>query len=235
VATRRTRRADPLTLTQLIQRVRRSIGDIVDDATPGTGDRRWEDVVIVDAINDMMAEMYQELQTTPDNVLDPQTIVYTGGAQSIDLQNLLPAFAVYAVYEERDGGGAPNLLRYVGALDIARYRTDDESIGRGTERVWSFRDNDLFIRPIPGGNVTLTVITVGRPFSMDAAAPADFHPYPVVHEELMVLGAANRLQYPNDQLPVGRQGHYQRLWIKWVQDCERYQGPKFPVDSRRFR
>lgn len=223
------------TLDNLLLRVRRAVGDIVDDDTPAAGDRKWEDSVIVDAINDMMAEMYQELFQNPDQVLVPVSVTYTANAESEEFgpSDDATAYAIYGVYEVSQG--RPTLLRHVDYLNIERYRTDGSEPSPNTERVWSQLDNDIVLRPIPTSTVTLTIVVIGAPFGLDAGDTTDQHPFPVVHEELLVLGAANRLQYPNDQLPIGRQQHYNRLWMKWQQDCDRYQGPRFPANTRRFR
>lgn len=215
-------------------RVRRAIGDIVDDAVPAAGDRKWENEPIVDALNDMMAEMYQEFFQNPDQVIQTASLAYTSGSAEVELAgNEASTYPIYGIYETLNN--RPTLLRHVDYLSLERYRTDGVEPSPDTERVWAQRDEYIALRPIPTSDVTLTLVVIGSPFGMDATVGADQHPFPVVHEELLVLGAANRLQYPNDQLPIGRQQHYNRLWMKWQQDADRYQGPRFPTETRRFR
>jgi hypothetical protein len=234
MAVRRTRRS-AATLDTLLIRVRRAVGDIVDDAAPAAGDRKWENTAIVDAINDMLSEMYVELYgQNPDAALLELALAYTADAEEVELpSNEATSYAIYGVFE--DVNGKPTLLRHVDRLVLDRYNTEGSEPTTDTERVWSIRDEYISLRPIPSSALTLTILYVAPPFGMDSGTLADQHPMPVQHEELLVLGAANRLQYPNDQLPVGRQAHYNRLWMKWQQDCDRYQGPRFPADTRRWR
>lgn len=231
MAVRRVRR-DPATLDQLILRTAIYIGDAVDGARPSAGNRKWEDSAIVIAINDSMAEMYMEFFENPDLIVQEAPLTYTGGSEEIQLPAADFARPIYALWEL--DGVKPILLKHVDLLSIEKYRTDFESTNQGVERVWAQRDDYLRVRPIPTASLTLRVSFIGHPYGMDAAFPADQHPLPVVHEELLIMGAANRLQYPNDQLPVGRAMKYNQLWTKWLQTCDRYRGPRYPVDNRRY-
>lgn len=227
-------RRSPATLDELLIRVRRAVGDIVDDAAPAAGDRKWENDPIVDAINDMLAEMYQEFFQNPDQIVIETALTYTGGSEEVEIPgDTATGLSIYGVFDVENG--RPRLLRRVDYLSAEKYRTDGSEPSPDTERVWCQRDEFIMIRPIPTSDLTLSVATFGAPFGMDAGDTTDQHPFPVVHEELLVLGAANRLQYPNDQLPIGRQVHYNKLWMKWLQDCDRYQGPRYPVENKRYR
>ncbi len=222
------------TLADLILRVRRAVGDIVDDATPAAGSRKWEDEPIVDAINDMLAEMYQELFQDPDWAVLETTLTYTGGAEEEQIPNdEATSMMIYGVFETING--KRTLLRHVDYLTADRFRTEGAEPTLDAERTWSMRDDSIRLRPIPSSDTDLVIAYIGAPFAMDSSDTTDQHPFPIVHEELLVLGAANRLQYPNDQLPIGRQQKYSQLWTKWLQSCDLYQGARFPVDTRRYR
>lgn len=234
MATVRTRRT-AATLDQLLIRVRRAVGDIVDDAAPGMGNRKWEDTPIVDAINDMIAEMLVETNSVASTMLIETAVTYIGGATSYSLGADADAMNIYALFEVR--GSKRILLRYVAYPDSERFRVPGEEVNGSLlyERFWSRLDNGILLRPIPAADVSLVIVSLGAPFAMSVASPTDNHPLPIAHEELLVLGAANRLQYPNDQLPIGRQAHYSKLWMKWQQECDRYGGPRYPASDRRYR
>lgn len=230
-------RASAATLDSLILRTAACAGDVVDGARPATADQKWSNTAILRALNDMMAEMYVEMGIhNPDAVTLEVDVTYTGGAESIELaNNAASSFAINGVLETLNG--IPTLLRRVDSLNIDRYRTEGAEPSIETERVWTMRDELLLLRPIPANDVALTLLVTGAPFELTSGSigGTDQHPFPVGHEELMCNGAANRLQYPNDQLPIGRMMHYNRLWQKWQQTCDLYQGQRFPVDNRRWK
>lgn len=230
-------RAAPSTLDNLVLRVAMAVGDVVDGARPSTADQKFTNARIVRAISDMMAHMYSEMGAqNPDTIVTEASITYTGGSDAVEIgNNNATTYSIYGVFETING--VRTLLRHVDYLMIERFRTEGEEPAKENERVWAQRDEYLLLRPIPANDTTLVLALLDAPFELTTGSlgGTDQHPFPVQHEELLCLGAANRLQYPNDQLPAGRQMHYNVLWQAWQRDCDRYQGPRFPQDTRRWR
>lgn len=214
-------RASAASFATLRTRVRAAVGD----RDTSTANQRWSDTDIDQAINDTLFEMYAELGSDPSSFLVSDTFTYSAGERSAALNQEAQSAPIYRI-EDATNSDFPTPLTRVDAHEI-------ESSNARLESVWCRADGDVMVRPIPGSDLTLRVWYIGNPFSVTGGT-GDQHPYPVAHEELIVLGAAIRLQEEDEEIPASRPARYIDLWSKFQKYAMLYRGPRAFKQARRF-
>lgn len=246
-------------LTHLRLRVRRLVGDINRDAAPTTANQRYTDTGIDEAINDQVFELYRELAGgDPGRFTVSKDMSYTSSAESMALPYPINMAPIISVHEISKSSGNPILLRRVDYLNLEMFREAPSS-----ERVWTLVGSTLegepcnnytatsgicglAVRPIPSGATTYRVSYIDNPYRVGATATdsectpytvtgGEVPVYPLEFEELICVGAANRLQEVDDEVPMTRMVRYQKLWQDFMLHSIRFKGPIYPVRNRRFR
>lgn len=218
-------RASAASITSLRTRVRQEIGDIVGDTSPDTEQARFSDTKIDRSINDMLFKMYRELsESDPGANLLSADFTYTAEGTTEGLPEAAAAAPLYKL--EWLDNDIPVLLRRVDPHRL-------ESVRAG-EPVWTLLDRSVAIRPLPAEDMLLRVWYIGNPFTLEGGLSTDQHPYPVAHEELIVLGAARRLLSRDDEWGTVHEIRYQEEWMDFQVQAARYMGPINPTSHRRY-
>lgn len=213
-----TTRASPATISTLRSRVLTAAGD-----PDGT---RYGTAQVDQAINDQLFEMYNVLAADPATFLQSATLAYAGSATSTALTSALAAVPIYSV-EDYTNASAPYRLPRIESLDLE---------GRVGQMGWALQDGSIFLRPTPGTAVTLRINYISNPFTIIGALTplTDQHPYPVAHEELIVLGAVKKLERIDDQVSPTLEQDIQRLWERYEMAAHRYRGPRRVRATRQY-
>lgn len=214
-------RSSAATFATLRTRVRAACGD----RDTSTANQRWADSDIDQAINDTLFEMYAELGSDTGSYLISDTFTYTANATSETLPQEAQSAPIYRI-EDATNTTFPVAMDRVDPFQIETNRG-------GIGLVWTRVDTDVQVRPIPQTALTLKVWYLGNPFQVTSGT-GDQHPYPVAHEELIVLGSAIRLQEEDEEIPASRPARYLDLWVKFQKAAMLFRGPRSFRSSRRF-
>lgn len=220
-------RASAATLTNLRLMVREELGDLLGDTAPAADQERFSDTKIDRALIYTMFQMYRELSEEDPgaNILEA-TMTYTADAESVALPSGVEASPIYKI-ELVDSQSQRVLLRRVGLRQLEESTSGDY--------VWTLLDRSIAIRPKPQSALDIRVWYVGNPFNMTGGTPStDQHPYPVAHEELLVLGAVRRLASRDQEWTPVQEARYQEAWRDFQIQAARYQGRVYPASTRRF-
>jgi len=229
-------RAAASTIAALRLRIRRAVGDIEGDASPTAP--RWSDTAIDQAAIDQMFDMYSELAIDPSRVMQRASLTYTADAASVALGETYAAAPIVMIEEVVANSRYP--LARVDYLDIEKFGRDGDADVLSTpgNRVWSFFDNGIAVRPTPNSNLALEVSYIGNPLTLAGASTptTDQQPLPVEFEPVLVLGAALNLLEVDDQTPMVRMHRmrYERMWERFQLRATQYRGPIFCRNIRRF-
>ena len=207
-------------MTDLLTAVRNAVGD----KATATQSQRFEDDEIFAAIDFSLAEMWATLQA--GNIagrLQSHTLTYEG--ESEPMPSGVEANAIYKV-EDYSDAAAPMLLNYVGYEDVGRVRA---------RPCWSLLNNSIYVYPEPETSITLRIWTAAAfPRTADAAG-TDTHILPINHEELIILGAAIRLQEVDDEVAPGRLARKAELMKLFQEAAPRIKARKYVGNVRHFR
>lgn len=220
--------ATAATVTALIGRVRTAVGDTQASAAG----QKYSNTDILRAIDDTIAEMTAEMYEDAGPFLEEENLTYTANARLVSLTGARIGSAIYKV-EDIDNVLAPEFIDYVDALDLDK---DDFQNG------WTFIGNQIALRPIPTAAKTLRIsyLRYYIPISGSAAPSTDQHSMSVNHEEVIVIGAAIRLQEIDDEVPPMRYRRYYGdastpgLWKKFLVYALKFRGPAYIRDTRDF-
>lgn len=230
-----TTRAVAATVSTLITKVRRLIGDT--DTT--TTNQRWSDSDILAMVDDMLAEMYVLVtENDPSGFLQTSDMTYTADALAVALPSGIAANNIYKV-EKVDDQTAPVFLRHRNYLDINEY-TDERGWCLGAMAIDSAGTataapgGAIALRPIPTAATALRIYTLAPyiPVSGSAAQSTDQHALSINHEELITLGAAIRLQEVDNEVPPTRLPRFQTLWDQYEKTVNRYSGRQYVANTR---
>lgn len=212
------------TYASLRTKVRRAAGDA--DA------ERWSDTRIDEVLDYQMAEMWRAMGQDPSAVVSTADLTYTANAAEVALTDVVAAGQIYKV-EDISTATRPRILEPVGLVRIENTE-DEERIGT-SQRVWALRERNLVVRPRSSSDLSLRIWYIGAPYVVTGTA-GDQHPFPVQHEEYLVMGAANRLREPDDELPLVAIQRYERLREEFMIDASRIRAPRRArIRSRRHR
>lgn len=212
-----TDRAVPSTFLDLRLKVRRMLAD--------TDSQRWSDEEVDEGIYYSLAWMYNRASGKDGWGLQTVTLDVPNGAEVVELPEILVGLDIVRVEDTTDPD-APIRMQYTSLAGMRRsgssywnVRGDDVGSLR-----YTFIDNAISILPKNRGDRTLTIYYVGAPFSV--GAETDQHGYPSHHEELICVGAANRLTNVFDETPMAMQLRHQKLEKEYIQDIRRFEGPQ---------
>ena len=239
-------RSDPMDITALRLEVRDLVGDIVassagTDAAPAFGNQRYSDVQIDRRIVQEMRKMYAAWSQEQGGFWSSSDLTYTADADTVALGAAYASAPIGKV--ARIEGSNILAMRRMDPFEIDRY-TDFNSGGSPFPNyVWTLIDSSIAVRPKPSAALTLRIWYVGNPFTDpgidsygDQTPTASVeHPYPVVFEELITLGAARRLLGRDDIVPQYYHEQYMELWDQFLNLADRYRGPVYPRSTRRIR
>jgi hypothetical protein len=209
------------TVSALITRTRRYLGD----GSTTVGNQRWSDTDIKDALDGMIAHMYNELASQgAGGFWRTVTLSYTADADNVALPAGTEAQRIYKV-EDYDDPTDPIYLDYRDSIDADRF-TDQFG--------WHLIGNTIAIRPKPTAAKTLRITTLANfvPVSTAATPSTDQHNISVNHEELIVLGAVMRLANVDEGTSSTRMALYETLWEQYQKTCSRIAGPVYVRSSR---
>lgn len=213
-------RATAASQATLRTRIRKTVGD----RETNTANQRWSDNDIDTAIADQLMEMYAELSQDPGTYLLSVNMSYPEDRDSVVLPPDAQAAPIYQVVDITESEYPRTLTR------VASHNNDST----GDDPVWFRSDISISVRPNASAR-RLKVYYIGNPFVFTGSNTADQHPYPVAHEELIVLGAAIRLQEEDEEIPENRQARYDRLWAQFQNAAMLYRGPRALKSNRRIR
>lgn len=161
-------RAAPFFLSQLLTRIRRTVGD----TETSTANQRWSDEIILDAINMEMSKMGNELSVNnPGEAILAASMTYTANSDSVALPAGPATQPVFKVDDITAGTNRPVTLRRVDALEL-------ENVGGNFALVtepstaYAIINQNIHIRPRPGADRTLNVWYVGAPYVAGIPATA---------------------------------------------------------------
>lgn len=226
-------RAAAITITELRLRVRKATGD-VDTAV---GNQRWLDAEIDQALTYMMAWMYTQLSIDPGVYSLSATMTYTAGAESTALPAAAHSNSIIKV-EDMDDNISPHLMRRVDFQDIETY-TDTTHAGwlMRPSFVWTLVDTNIAVRPKPSSAKSIRIWYVANPFTLlgSATPSTDQQPMPVSFEELLVLGAGQKLFRTDDETPPQFLADLAEMKNDFQIFAVRYRGPRRIRSRRRWR
>lgn len=219
--------ASASSLTTLLTRVRRAVGDTETD----TANQRWSDAEITDAINMELDRLFAEESlagTAP--LITSTTLSYTAAADSVALPTGPDTNPIYMV-EDYTTATNPIRLDYISPLEIQGY--DNDPAQRAVPGAgWSRLGANIAIRP-NGAAKTLRIWYLKNPPHLSGST--DQHYFPVFHEELLSLGAAIRLQEVDDEIPPIRLERYAELTARFMRSKRKNKGPQYVRRNRKWK
>lgn len=224
-----TTRASAATITSLRLHVREELGDILGDTAPDSEQMRFTDTKIDRAIEFMLFKMYRTMNEEDAAVaLQSVDVTYAADAETQALPTAPVDIASSPIHkvDHLETADFPRLLRRIDPQNLEREHD---------EYVWCLLDRSIAVRPVPTTALTLRVWYIGNPFTVIGGTPGtDQHPYPVAHEELIVLGAARRLMSRDDEWGTVHEMRYQEEWNDFEIQSSRHNGPQWPAQNRRY-
>lgn len=221
-------RATPATYANLAERVRFKAGDGL--AT------KFTSAAIYREMRDMLSRIYNAMGVTPSWTLQSYDLPYTGGADStlLDTDNFSsPIDHVIDI----SNTSAPVILKEVSPSQIESYRaTTTVSPTLAVRSVYAIMGSSIALRPVPAGGKTLRIWIVGNFLFNETSDPTvDQHPYPVNHEELIVLGTAMKLMSIDGSATDDQRMELADLWETFHRDIGSQQGPRDVQNVRTRR
>lgn len=217
--------AAAITLTNLITRVRRAVGD----TDTSTTNQRWADAEIIDAINLELYKIASEWSLgQATQALTSTTLSYTADSDSVALPSGPDVNPIFLVEDYTDSSN-PIRIHHQSFLDANVYYPDVLAGFR-----WSRDGSSIVIRP-NGKTLTLRIHYIRPPYSLSSVDPSKQQPWPVQHEELVSVGAAIRLQEVDDEIPPGRMERYMDLWQRFLRSKNHNRGPQYVRANRKYR
>lgn len=225
--------AVPSSITTLRKRVRRATTDRNTD----TARQRWSDADVDQAIIDMLFQMYAEMNLATTDFIKTSTVTYTANADSYTLADGLQTNLIYAI-EDVTQPLAPILL---GELEPA----EADALGSPSitfSLYWFHMPGAIALRPIPSMDRQIKIFFMSNPmtpYTYDSSGnptttATNQHPYPVQHEELIVIGAAVRLQEEINAVPDTRMRRFNDLWEQFVRFANANGGPARVTQKRSW-
>lgn len=229
-----TAQATSSTVVQLQNKVRFAVADV--DTV--SANQRFSDAQINYAINFELAKMASELGLhSQGSFIESASLTYSGSSTALPAG---PATQPILFVEDITSGNAVR-LEQISVLDTDKL-ADDQSFAFGAATyAWHLLGDSIAIRPEPGSTLSLRVWYFREPYVFnldsngDEVTATDQQPFPVQHEELLVLGAAIRLQEVDEEIPGGRMQRYDDLWFRFVQTSARARGVQYVRSNRRLR
>lgn len=214
--------ATALTMSDLLTAVRRAVGDI----ETSTGNQRFTNEEIFAAIDFSLAEMWTRLQTkNAAGRLQSHTLTYDASSESEPLPDGIEANSIYKVEDYTDST-QPLMYDYVAVEDLNRPRN---------RPAWTLQNGSIYLWPRPTDGKTLRIWTAAYfPRTADADL-TDTHALPVNHEELIVLGAAIRLQEIDDEAPPARIERKAELMKLFVESSGRIKARTYVSNVRSYK
>jgi len=180
-------------------------------------------------------EIWNILGYDPAANLTEASMTYTADADAVDLPEAVASAPLMAVVDATNSRSRKP-VRIVSPSELERYETTDDSPEADTysDRVCAIIGNQLAVRPVPAASLSLTLRYVAA-FYTPTAGAGDQHPYPINHEELLVLGAVIRAQETDSQAPPSRVARHQRMLDQLRETGSRNIGSTGVVNARRVR
>lgn len=222
-------RATPATYANLLERIRFKAGDNL--AT------RYSTATVYAQLRDMLSRMYNAMGVTPSWTLQSYDLAYTGGADSTLLDTDNYSSPIDHVIDISNAS-APLILKEVPPSQIENYRGSGSALPPTmlTRSVYAIMGSSIALRPVPAGGKTLRIWIVGN-FLYNATddTATDQHPYPVNHEELIVLGSAMKLMAIDGSATDDQRLELADLWDTFHRDIGGQQGPRDVQNVRTRR
>lgn len=217
--------ASAATVNTLVTKVRRALNDTDTD----TDNQRWSTADILDALDDQLKQMFAEWTSQdPAAFVQLTSMTYGSGLDSVALPAAVLAQGIYKIVNTTTGENV--FVPHRGLLETDTY-TDESG--------WSFIGNAVALRPVPESDQTLVLYTLTPyvPIAQSYPATSDTaqHPIPVNYEELLILGAAIRLQENDIEIPPTRIGRFAMLWDQFQKNAARFKGRSYVKNTRKLR
>lgn len=180
-------------------------------------------------------EIWNVLGYDPAANLTEVAMTYTADATLVDLPEAAASAPLMTVVDNTNTRSR-RPIRIVSPSELERYEASEDTpeTENYRDRVCAVLGNQLAIRPVPSGALTLILRYVAA-FYTPTSGGGDQHPYPINHEELLVLGAVIRAQETDSQAPPSRVARHQRMLDQLREVGSRNIGSTGVVNARRVR
>ncbi len=226
---------------QLLNTTRRFAGD----TSTNTSNQRWSDHEVYEAIGFELAKMWNEAGIQDHgSLITEESLTYTGGATEVALGDSIRTTPITRVMDLTQSTTSPSLIPRVSPHELSSYQKVLDN--RPTPGyVWARHDYAIRIRPIPTGNLTLSIYRIHAPYLLawastsdddlsDTATITDSPKIYAGHEELVCLGAAMRLKRLDGESSDHEFRDYNILWDQFVAGAKKFRGPRYVRKNRRW-
>jgi hypothetical protein len=154
-------------------------------------------------------------------------LTYTSGSASIAITSTVAPQAIYQL-EDISTVTSPLPYDWMDSLDLNKF-----PLRRG----WTLMGDNIAIRPIPSADLPIRVWYLLPPIRTGDSNSTSTDQIPMIinHEELIILGAAIRLQETDTEVPQDRRTRYDSLTEDFLKSASRYRGPTYVRQTRIFR